>query len=182
MKKFLKLFTIIVISTFIFTSNVKATPANTAFKDDEFYACIIRNLNSDKINDVTDRTTEYKVTDDELSQLTSLTCTPLVYKNDISLGGVAGPQISDVTGLNKMTNLTKLNLTNNKLLTIDVSKNTKLAVLDISGNNLSSIDLSKNVELTHLSINNNKLSTIDISKSTKLTELYANNNNLSSMK
>lgn len=144
MKKFLKLFTIIVISTFIFTSNVKATPANTAFKDDVFYECIIKHLNDNSIDGVSNRTTGYKVTDNELSQLTSLDCN----KENVT------PKIKDVTGLSKMPNLEILYIWNNNISSIDVSKNTKLTKLYIGTNKISNIDISKNTELTEFVADN----------------------------
>ena len=140
-----------------------ANPVNSDFDDNNFYECVINQLNKDNINNKTDRTTEWVVTDDELSKLTTLSCSGKD-KDD-------SKKIVSTKGLSKMTNLTKLELQYNKITSVDVTKNTLLTHLDLGGNKLTSVDVSKNTALTYLSLGTNKLTSVDVSKNTALITL-----------
>lgn len=187
-----KKYLLFILMLMVIPVSVKAQPANSKFKDDVFYECIINSMNSQGVNEKSDRTTSYAVTDDELSKLTVLSCN----KKDSTA------KVRDFTGLDVMTNLVDLRLQYNeissidvsklvkleyldlganKLTNVDVSKNTNLAVLSVSANQLTGIDVSKNPNLTHLDLNDNKITNIDVSKNTKLTELYLGNNKLTSI-
>ena len=88
---------------FVIPTDVSAAPANSDFKDDAFYSCVIDALNESNIDGKNDRGYDYVATDSELSQLDSLSC---LEKN-----------VTDVTGLEKMVNLQGLYLSDN-----DISK------------------------------------------------------------
>jgi len=99
MKKYFK-YIFAFISLFCF-SNVYATPANDSFLDDNLYKCIIDayNLSNDESKDYS-----YNILPEELIEISSLDCSS--YKG----------KIEDLTGLNKMTGLTSLNLSGNTFL------------------------------------------------------------------
>ncbi len=110
--------------TIIFTNRVVAAPINTSFVDDNFYNCIILKLNTEGYNSTYDRdATTYKVTNEELASITVLKC------NELS--------IENVKGIELLTNLADLNLSDNKLSTINLASNTKITNLLLSNNNLS---------------------------------------------
>ncbi len=166
MKKSYKLFLIILIM--LFTNKVSATPANTAFEDDQFYNCIILKLNTDGFNAVYDRDpSSYKVTKDELESIVVLKC------NDAN--------IVSTKGLELLTNLTDLNLSDNNISTISLTSNLKIANLLLSNNKLASLDLSKNTEIENLYVNGNQLTSLNLSNNKKLLVLNINNNKFSAL-
>ena len=60
---------------FIFIGKVEAQPVNPNFDDDNFYDCIIMNLNEDEINGINNRDSKtYVATDEELSKMPTLAC------------------------------------------------------------------------------------------------------------
>ena len=110
--------------------------------------------------------------------------------------------LTSVNGLNKLTNLLKIDISENqiesldisgietvttlyagqnKLTTLDVSKNTALETLGASNNQLTSIDVSTNTALKTLGASSNQLTSIDLSKNTALTELMVSNNQLTEL-
>ncbi len=89
--------------------------------------------------------------------------------------------LSDLGGIEYLTNLTKLDCSDNRLTLLDLSKNIKLTNLFCSDNRLTSLDLSKNIELTGLSCRFNQLSSLDLSENTNLTELSCAANQLTSL-
>ena len=113
-------------------------------------------------------------------------------------------KIRSLSGVEQMTNLTRLDVQNNllssfnlpvntaltylnvarnySLSSLDVSQNTALTYLNIKlTRRLSSVDVSQNTALTHLDVNGTKLRNIDISQNTALTHLDVSNNSLSSL-
>jgi Leucine-rich repeat (LRR) protein len=85
--------------------------------------------------------------------------------------------------------LTKLDVSNNKSLTlldvfgnkiksIDISKNVLLTDLYVIGNGITALDISNNVALKALLCDFNQLTTLDISKNIALTTLHCNKNQL----
>lgn len=111
-------------------------------------------------------------------------------------------EISSLEGIEYFKELKELYCSNNTLTTIDIAGNKKLEVLDIHNNKLKNIDVSRNNELNWLECDNNDITNLDISKNVKLerlicyknklknlnvennillTGLYCNNNELSSL-
>ncbi len=117
-------------------------------------------------------TAKDKLTDlDGIQFLTGITSLTLVTNNVTEI---------DVSTL---INLETLDLNNNKISSLDITKNTKLKTLRCKASTqasdsqkLTSIDLSKNLELTTLDLINNKLESIDLSKNTKLTSIKLSEN------
>ena len=136
-------------------------PANKAFTDQNFYNCVVDAYNEENYTNVA--YTE-NLTDEQLQSITRLYC--------------VNEYIYILNGIEKLTSLTKLDLTNNYLSSIDLSSNTSLTKLVLYGNNLSSIDLSKNTALTELYLGWNNLSSIDVSENPALTDLKVAGNNL----
>ena len=131
-----------------------ATPVNTSFTDDNFYACVLKSYSSS-----TTRATN--LTDAQLASITSLSC--------------AASDVSDATGIEKLTNVSTINLSGNKLTSLNVTKNRRLKILNASSNYLTSIDLSENILLERLDLSNNRLSAApDLSNNPLLSEANTN--------
>ena len=82
--------------------------------------------------------------------------------------------ISNLTGIEHFTALTKLNCSWNSLKSMDISKNTALKELDCHSSSLESLDVSMNTALTYLDCSYNTWTipkSIDVSKNTALTYL-----------
>ncbi len=94
---------------------------------------------------------------------------------------IGNKSVSSLKGIEHFKNLTKLDCSNNKLESLDISKNTNLTELDCSNNELTSLNLSKNTNLTKLTCYDNNLESLDVSKNTNLTELRCFKNNLTSL-
>ena len=130
----------------------------TNFPDETFRAYVSSNIDTDN--------------DGYLSQkeIGSVTSIELRSKN-----------IASVKGVELFTQLQKLDLFNNKLKELDVSKNTALTQLWCDFNDLTSLNVSKNTALTGLLCTQNQLNTLDVSKNTALTHLYCEFNKLTSL-
>lgn len=70
--------------------------------------------------------------------------------------------IKDLTGIEYFTSLTTLDVSNNQLTTLDVSKNIELETLNASSNQLTTLDLSKNTKLTIVYVLNNPLVSLNL--------------------
>lgn len=144
----------------IIHNQVKLSAATDAgFKDENFYSCVL---------DAAGKTAGTVLTDEELLGITELIC-----KNK---------KVSDITGIEKMSNLVSLNLMENNLSNVDISKNTNLTYVELSGNlDIISIDLTKNTKLKEIYFKNDSLKSIDISKNTSLENLHIGSNELTSI-
>ena len=89
--------------------------------------------------------------------------------------------ISDLTGIEKFTNLTVLYCFGNQLTTLDVDSNTALTELSCGDNQLTTLDVSNNTALSFFNCSNNQITTLDVSNNTALTEFYCNLNGLTSI-
>ena len=89
--------------------------------------------------------------------------------------------ISDLSGIEYFTNLSKLDCYNNLLTTLDISKNTSLIDLNCDNNQLTSLDVSNLKLLESLYCNNNQLTSLDISNNKVLTGLQCMNNQITSI-
>lgn len=153
-----KVFVAILFCLIIGMGRVDAQTIKSYFKDENFWKCLRSNYN---VEDNTDEN------DFDLSIIVNLNC--------------FDREISDASGIEKLSSLKNLYLQRNNLTTIDLSKNTLLKILDLSDNTFETIDLSKNTELTSVSLNNNDLTTIDVSNNMLLHELYLYNNPLNTI-
>ncbi|WP_290137615.1 leucine-rich repeat domain-containing protein [uncultured Dubosiella sp.] len=88
------------------------------------------------------------------------------------------PALTDLTGVEYFRNLTNLNVFNNELIALDVSKNTNLETLFCANNALTSLDVSKNLKLVDLDFSYNKIKNINVTQNTELVDFHTNNNQL----
>ncbi len=84
----------------------------------------------------------------------------------------------DVT---KLANLVLLNCFNDGLTSLDVSRNPKLENLDCWANSISVLDLSKNPNLSSLGISENPIRSLNLRNNTELLYLYCRDCPLSSL-
>ena len=134
----------------LFSQNTYAIMPST-FNDENFYNCVVSNFSSQYPDEAI---AESGLTNEQLGKMSSLSCW--------------SRRITDTTGLELMTSLTYLNLNDNQLTSIDLSKNVNLETLYLVNNQLTSIDVSKNVNLWALDLIGNPLTSIDISKNPDL--------------
>ena len=151
------------INNFIATK-VYSSPANKAFTDDNFYKCVIDEYNKDHSTKLPYTT---NLSDEQLKTVFDLNC--------------AGKNVKSTKGLERLTSLSWLIVSDNQLTNLDVSKNTALDRLHVVGNQLTNLDVSKNVTLEQLYVDNNQLTNIDVSGATALKYLSINNNQLTSL-
>mgnify|MGYP001040130439 CR=1 FL=1 len=139
-------------------------PANSAFTDQNFYNCVVDEYNSNDSKKISYTT---NMSDTQLKSINTLSCNP--------------ENIKSVKGIEKLTNLTKLDVYNNQLTSLDVSNNVNLTELDASYNQLTNLDVSENVKLEKLYVSSNQLTSLDVSKNINLTELMVHDNQLTSL-
>ncbi|EAW7135146.1 class 1 internalin InlJ [Listeria monocytogenes] len=104
------------------------------------------------------------ISEEQLATLTSLDC--------------HNSSIADMTGLEKLTGLTKLICTSNNITTLDLSQNTNLTYLACDSNKLTNLDVTPLTKLTYLNCDTNKLTKIDVSQNPLLTYLNCARNTL----
>ena len=111
--------------------------------------------------------------DTEIQVSEATTYTGSIYCSDLN--------ISDLTGIEEFTTLTKLWCGQNYLTSLNLSQNTALTDLNCESNNLTILDLSNNTALTDLHIDSNQLTILDVSQNTALTKLWCYGNQLTSL-
>ena len=89
--------------------------------------------------------------------------------------------LTDIKGIEYFTGLTYLDVSKNKISSLDLSSNTKLETLRCNANNLTSLNLNSNTELKKLDCWDNKIESLDLSKCVKLEQLDVNRNNLKTL-
>ncbi|EAD4090822.1 class 1 internalin InlJ [Listeria monocytogenes] len=107
------------------------------------------------------------ISEEQLATLTSLDCH---YSS-----------IADMTGIEKLTGLTKLICTSNNITTLDLSKNTNLTYLECNSNKLTSLDVTSLTKLTYLNCDTNKLTNLDVSQNPLLAYLNCALNTLTEL-
>lgn len=90
-------------------------------------------------------------------------------------------KIKDLTGIEYFTNLKRLVCYGNEISKLDLSKNKLLTFLNCSQNKLTELDVSNNPELFFMSCDGNKLSSLTLGIKSKLTELYCNANSIKNL-
>ena len=101
--------------------------------------------------------------------------------NLISELNVIAKSITDLTGIEGFTDLTRLYCSGNQLTRLDVSNNTALTYLHCYGNQLTSLDVSNNTALIKIGSYSNELTSLDVSNNTALTDLSVVDNQLTSL-
>ncbi|EIP7500704.1 class 1 internalin InlJ [Listeria monocytogenes] len=104
------------------------------------------------------------ISEEQLATLTSLDC--------------HNSAITDMTGIEKLTGLTKLICTSNNITTLDLSQNTNLTYLACDSNKLTNLDVTPLTKLTYLNCDTNKLTKLDVSQNPLLTYLNCARNTL----
>ena len=115
---------------------------------------------------------------------------------------IASKNITDTSGIEYFTNLTSLDIADNGLNQIDISKNilleifladaneftsfnliqnTKLKTFEARSNLLTTLDVSTLVDLERLELETNQLSTLDLASNTKISILDLKNNQLENL-
>lgn len=89
--------------------------------------------------------------------------------------------IEDSTGIEYLTGLEILNLDDNQLKSIDVSKNFSLEELTCDNNELTQLDVSQNTALEYLYCPRNQLTKLDVSKNSALRYLACDVNQLTNL-
>ncbi|WP_242084556.1 T9SS type A sorting domain-containing protein [Aestuariivivens sediminis] len=89
--------------------------------------------------------------------------------------------ISDLTGIEGFTALTRLECRYNSLSTVDLSANTALTYVDLFQNNLTELDVTDLTGLITLAFANNNVSMIDLQYNVDLEVLGAGSNNLGAL-
>ncbi len=89
--------------------------------------------------------------------------------------------VADVTGIENFTALKTLEVDNQQLTKLDVSKLTELETLLCSGNQLTTLNLTKNTKLIHFTCSDNQLETLNLAKNTALTDIGCSNNQLTKL-
>jgi uncharacterized protein YjbI with pentapeptide repeats len=99
----------------------------------------------------------------------------------------SGRGISDLTGLENFTALTKLDLSSNALQIFTLSFTSggqptpsRLQTLNLDNNSLTTLDVARHPDLVSLSVANNKLGSIALNANTYLVVLNASHNQLTS--
>ncbi|EAF1640590.1 lmo0331 family class 1 internalin [Listeria monocytogenes] len=131
---------------------------NDYFPDDNLAKAVAEKMNSE---------VNATVTVEELAKITKL--------------DARSQDIEDSTGIEYLTGLEVLNLEDNQLKSIDVSKNLNLKELTCSNNPLANLDVSKNLALEELTCENNELTQLDVSQNTALEYLYCPRNQLTKL-
>lgn len=94
---------------------------------------------------------------------------------------LSGAGIANAGGLERFANLATLDLSGNKLASLDVNVFPDLESLDVSGNKLASLDMSKLGLLSSLDVSGNQIKSLNVKALSELTALYAANNKISAI-
>ena len=138
------------------------------FQDVNFSQCVV-----DMYNDLneTNVSSIYELSDKDLKTITYLNC--------------PNRNISDVSGIEKLSNLISINLDENQIKNIYLGEITNLNSLQIRNNQLIDLDVYNNLELKYLNAGNdiskdnfNQIAYIDLSNNKKLTTLYLQQNQI----
>ncbi len=132
-----------------------ASSAITSIRDKNLRNCVLETYNRDH------GTSLSKLTVSQLKKIKSLNC--------------SNRGIKTATGLDRLTGLTSLDLSNNQISIISLMKNTKLTHLNLTNNNIKNLSLSKLTKLTSLHIRNNRISALNVRKNKKLSTVQADN-------
>ena len=107
-----------------------------------------------------------------------LTKSEIIHVKEID---VSNSNISNLIGLEYLTELESLNCFNNGITEIDLSRNTKLSSFTCGHCSLSSLNLYNNPNLKMINCMGNNLTSLDLSKNKALVKLYCHVNTLSSL-
>ena len=89
--------------------------------------------------------------------------------------------ISSLVGIEYFSNLETIDVSYNKLESLDLTHSPKLKTIDVTGNKLQNLNLSGLAAVETLEASANKLGTLDVSDAVALKTLNANNNQLGAL-
>lgn len=162
---------------------------NSAFTDEKFYACVVKQYNASYPGEITIASTpsDTVLSNTQLAKMELLDCSNTTATNIWSQFGEStsyyevGDTITSLSGLEKLTGLKSLILGQQNLTSIDLSHNTNLVEILLGQNKFTSIDLSHNSLLEHITITGNELTTFDGAGLNNLKSLNLQNNKLTSI-
>lgn len=99
-----------------------------------------------------------------------------VMASDIHTLNCAQLAIENATGIEQLKSLTSLNLSRNRLKSVDLSQNKLIESLILNDNFISHIDVGANTALTDLQIENNHLEDLDLSSNSQLLNVSLRGN------
>lgn len=99
----------------------------------------------------------------------------------ITVLDLSGLGIGDLTGISHFTALERLNVNNNRLTSLDVSKNTRLTSLYCATNAPEHLDVTGCPELVDLNCERNRLTELNLACNPKLVQLYCRHNSLTQL-
>lgn len=129
-----------------------------SFGDPLFKAYCVEDFDSDG---------DGEITEDEAKAVTTISASML--------------NISSLIGIEYFSNLESIDVSFNKLETLDLSHSPKLETVLVNGNKLQSLGLSGLAAMTELDCSNNKLTALNVSESEGLLSLNCTNNQLGSL-
>lgn len=129
-----------------------------SFADPKFKAYCVENFDTDG---------DGEISEDEAKAVTAI---------DASLLG-----LTSLVGIEYFSNLETIDVSLNKLTSLDLSHSPKLTEIHVNGNNLQKLDLGGLAALKTLDCSANKLNTLDVSESAELNSLICSNNNLGTL-
>ncbi len=106
---------------------------------------------------------------------------PTANISSVTTLNVSNQSISDLTGIQDFTTLTRLDCGNNQLTGLDVTNNTALTILNCYYNQLTSLDVTNNTALTKLNCYYNQLTYLDVSNNTALVHFSCSSNALTNL-
>lgn len=98
------------------------------------------------------------LSDSEIAAITSIEALP--------------SSVKELTGIDKLTSLASISISNTSVTNVDLSANKTLKIVYVIGRSVSSIDVKGLVSLEQLSIDDTSISTLDLSSNTSLSGLY----------
>ena len=139
------------------------TPANSYFDDENFYKCVVYAYNNEN---GTNLPYTADLDESQLSKINSVSCDHgWAYGCDKGICDFTiSDKLSDLSGLEKLTNLKYLSLSGHSLMQLDIDNNNKLETLIASRNELETINLKNNIYLQTIDLSDNVITNIDVSK------------------
>ncbi len=145
----------------ITTDYIQMVPWTTdviSFADANFKTYCVNNFDTNK---------DGEISEDEAKAVTAIDC---------SLAN-----LTSLVGIEYFSNLTSIDVSCNKLTSLDLSHSPKLTEVLVNNNSLQTLTLDGLAALIKLDCSSNKLSTIDVSSSALLQELNCNGNKIGSL-
>ena len=155
----------------IIATRVMAAPANSAFADANFYACIVDSYNKEHESNISYNEI---LSDEQLATIENIFCTS-------SFSAPVENKIKNIDGIEKLTNVISINFYSQNIEIADFSSNLKLQKIDLRDNKLTNINITKNLALQSLSLDEYKGSSIDLSQNRNIITLALNEANLNAI-